>query len=327
MSTPAARRRTPAVALAGLVTAVLLGCAPADQTSGSPGASSPADVPTRSTESAASRSETGEAGEAAPREDPDAAAAPTVLAALEQLPVKGRGPMTGYDRDAYGQPWLDADQNGCDTRNDMLGEQLVDPTFKPGTRECKVLTGLLDDPFTGEQIPFDDADGDGSGIDIDHVVALGNTWVTGASGWSAAELAAIANDPLNLLAVDAGANRSKGDGDAATWLPPQRGFRCAYVARQVAVKAKYDLWVTAPERAAITRVLEDCPGQELPEDSGAPTAVPFIDDSDSTSSTSSPTADSPSCSDLEAQGLTPLYRGEPGYDPDLDGDGDGVACE
>jgi hypothetical protein len=69
----------------------------------------------------------------------------------------------------------------------------------------------------------------------------------------------VSIDPLNLLAVDARANRSKGDGDAATWLPPYKPFRCAYLARQIAVKGKYDLWVTAAERDAMTRVVGTCP--------------------------------------------------------------------
>ncbi|QWC83925.1 DUF1524 domain-containing protein [Nocardioidaceae bacterium] len=275
------RRTTPGL-LAATVVLALSGCVPP---------TGPAEAPSRT----------------------DGAAA----AALGDLPVQRHASPTDYDRDAFGQPWLDADRNGCDTRNDILGEQLDDPTFKPGTRDCKVLTGLLEDPYTGAPIAFDDADGDGSGIDVDHVVALGNAWVTGAAGRDASELAALANDPLNLLAVDAGANRSKGDGDAATWLPPRRSVRCAYVARQVAVKTKYALWVTAAERMAIARVLDGCPGRALPVDSGAPTSVPFL----------AGDADDSSCADLAARGLTPVQRGEDAYAPALDGDGDGIACE
>ena len=91
-----------------------------------------------------------------------------------------------------------------------------------------------------------------------------DAWQKGAAQWPAGKRLAFANDPLNLLAVDAGTNRSKGDGDAATWLPPNKSYRCAYVARQVAVKAKYGLWVTAAERDAMVRVLSTCPGMRLP---------------------------------------------------------------
>ncbi len=74
----------------------------------------------------------------------------------------------------------------------------------------------------------------------------------------------FSNDPLNLLAVEGRANQTKGDGDAATWLPSNKSFRCTYVARQVAVKYKYSLWVTLAEHDAINRVLQSCPTQKLP---------------------------------------------------------------
>lgn len=76
------------------------------------------------------------------------------------------------------------------------------------------------------------------------------------------------NDPLNLIAVDASANRRKGDGDAATWLPPNKAYRCAYVAHQVAVKKAYGLWVTEAEKGAMKRVLGGCPTAKLPARSG-----------------------------------------------------------
>jgi hypothetical protein len=167
--------------------------------------------------------------------------------------------MTGYDRDRFGQAWLDADRNGCDTRNDILGEQLRAVTLE--SNGCVVAAGSYEDPYTGSRIDY--WHGHGALIDIDHVVSLGNAWATGAFGWPIKKRAAFANDPLNLLPTDASANRQKGDGDAATWLPPNTAFRCEYVSRQVAVKAKYDLWVTAPEKAAIQRVLAPCDGQAL----------------------------------------------------------------
>jgi hypothetical protein len=174
----------------------------------------------------------------------------TAAAALDVLQVKGRAPMTGYDRDRFGQAWLDADRNGCDTRNDVLGEYLREVTLEGNG--CVVSAGSYDDPYTGSKIDY--WQGHGALLDIDHVVSLGNAWATGAFGWPIRQRAAFANDPLNLLPADAGANRQKGDGDAATWLPPNASYRCQYVSRQVAVKAKYDLWVTAPEKAAIQRV-------------------------------------------------------------------------
>src|SRR4029078_7760453 len=99
----------------------------------------------------------------------------------------------------------------------------------------------------------------------DHVVALSNAWQTGAQALDVYQRELIATEPLNPPAVNAPTNQSKGDGDAATWLPPAKGYRCAYVARQVAVKTRYKLWVTPAERDAIARVLPDAPAQALPE--------------------------------------------------------------
>jgi len=182
------------------------------------------------------------------------------LAALNNLEVKGRAPKTGYARSQFPH-WSDPDRNGCDARNDTLKRDLTDITYKVGTRDCKVIAGQLLDPFSGKVITFSATK---VVIDIDHVVALSNAWQTGAAYFDKNKRSQIANDPLNLLAVDAKLNRKKGDGDAATWLPPNKTFRCEYVARQVAVKAKYGLWVTQPEKVAIDKILSTCIGQKLP---------------------------------------------------------------
>ena len=182
------------------------------------------------------------------------------LTALNKLEVKGRAAKTGYTRSQFPH-WSDPDRNGCDARNDTLKRDLTDITYKEGTRDCKVIAGQLLDPFSGKVIIFSPTK---VVIDIDHVVALSNAWQTGAAYFDKSVRTQIANDPLNLLAVDSKLNRQKGDGDAATWLPPNKSFRCEYVARQVAVKAKYKLWVTEPEKVAITKILSSCAGQKLP---------------------------------------------------------------
>ena len=182
------------------------------------------------------------------------------LAALNNLEVKGRAPKTGYARSQFPH-WSDPDRNGCDARNDTLKRDLTNITYKVGTRDCKVIAGQLLDPFSNKVITFSTTK---VVIDIDHVVALSNAWQTGAAYFDKNKRSQIANDPLNLLAVDSKLNRQKGDGDAATWLPPSKAFRCEYVARQVAVKAKYGLWVTKPEKVAIDKILSTCVGQKLP---------------------------------------------------------------
>jgi hypothetical protein len=144
----------------------------------------------------------------------------------------------------------------------VLRRDLADVTTRVGTHGCVVLSGVLLDPFTHRTVVFRKEDA--SAVQVDHVVALSHAWQTGAQRWTTAQRERFANDPLELLAVSGRANAQKGDGDAATWLPPYKPYRCAYVARQVAVKARYGLWVTRAERDAITRVLRGCPAQPLP---------------------------------------------------------------
>jgi hypothetical protein len=183
---------------------------------------------------------------------------------LGTLVVKGKAPMTGYSRDQFGPAWADVDHNGCDTRNDILHRDLTDITTKTGTHDCTVLTGALKDPYTGKTIDFTRGVKTSEAIQIDHVVPLGNAWATGAQKLSSKQREALANDPYELLAVDGPTNGSKGDGDAATWLPPNKAFRCSYVARQIGVKKKYSLWVTSAEKSAMQRVLSSCPAQVVP---------------------------------------------------------------
>ena len=188
----------------------------------------------------------------------------TASSALASLPVKGRAPKTGYTRAQFGQTWADVDRNGCDTRNDMLKRDLTEIAYKVKTRNCVVESGVLLDRYSGETINFVRGNVTSMEVQIDHVVALSNAWQTGAFKLSVTQRTALANDPLNLFAVKGRLNSQKSDGDAATWLPPLKSFRCTYVAQQIAVKAKYSLWVTAPEKEAMTRILTACPKQLLP---------------------------------------------------------------
>ena len=195
---------------------------------------------------------------------PVEASTKTAVAVLETLAVKGRAPKTGYERSQFGPAWSDVDRNGCDTRNDILSRDLTTISYKAGTHECLVLSGTLIDQYSGEQIAFERGVATSSEVQIDHVVALSNAWQTGAFKLTYEKRLAFANDPINLLAVKGRLNSQKGDGDAATWLPPRKDIRCAYVAQQIVVKAKYGLWVTPPEKAAMAGLLSKCPGFKAP---------------------------------------------------------------
>lgn len=181
------------------------------------------------------------------------------VVALEELEVKGRAPKTGYSREQFGDGW--ASENGCDTRNIILHRDLREIEVNG---DCQVESGVLNDPYTGQTIQFQRGSSTSDDVQIDHVVALSDAWQKGAQQLSYEERVELANDPLELLAADGPSNQQKGAGDAATWLPPHKPFRCQYVARQIAVKKKYSLWVTQAEKEAIARVLGTCPGQKLP---------------------------------------------------------------
>ncbi len=290
-----------------------------------------------------------------------------VVAALAQLDVKGRAPKTGYSREAFGQKWADVDRNGCDTRNDILRRDLEEARTTPGSHGCTVMTGTLQDPYTGNAMGFVRGTGTSGEIHIDHVVALSDAWQKGAQQWDQEQRTGFANDPLNLLAVQGVANQQKGDGDTATWLPANKSFRCNYVARQVAVKAQYELSVTQAEHDAMEDILFECPDPRLPSSvdpppttdsidatpapaimeptAPEPATTPAVRPTDKTTpsaTTPEPTPAAPepvvsdpvpadvyykNCTAAREASAAPLLVGEPGYRPAMDGDNDGVACE
>ncbi|TNM64153.1 DUF1524 domain-containing protein [Streptomyces sp. NP160] len=256
-----------------------------------------------------------------PQQDAQEAPAGSAVAALDRLPVKGKAPKTGYSREQFGQAWQDVDANGCDTRDDVLARDLTDVVYSRAD-PCQVSSGVLVDPYTPKQIRFQRGPRSAE-VQIDHLVALSDAWQTGAQQWPADKREHFANDPLNLLAVDGPLNSAKGDGDAATWLPPNKDFRCQYVARQIAVKAKYGAWVTQAEHDAMAGVLSTCPHQALPRDDGGVGPQPAATSAPADAATTAPYA---SCSAAKAAGAAPLHSDDPGWNPRLDRDGDGVAC-
>lgn len=181
---------------------------------------------------------------------------PLAIDILAKLEIKGRASKAGYDREAFYNNWPSVE--GCSLRQRIIKREFGETAVLDG---CNVVSGSFVDPYTGESKTFKNRSEISSGIQIDHVVALSNAWQTGAQYQSADERRSLATDPLNLLAVDGAANQQKSDGDAATWLPKNKAFRCQYVARQVSVKYKYNLWITQAEHDAIARVLEKCPNE------------------------------------------------------------------
>ena len=358
-ASPRSSLRTTALAALALIGA-LSGCAPVDAPP-PPGPSATASAAASSVVSTTTPpAPVPESGEPAVTQTPETPAQQDgtaqadqspARAALDELPVKGRAPKTDYSREQFGARWSDIDHNGCDTRNDILRRDLTDVAVAPGTRGCKVLSGDLTSPFTGEFIDFVAGVQTSSDVQIDHMVPLSDAWQKGAQNLDADRRTQLANDPLNLLAVDGPSNSAKGDGDAATWLPPAKEFRCEYVARQILVKQRYELWVTDAEKQAMAGVLSQCPDQSLTTDPVVPEPVdvpatpaptqPAPVEAPAVVATAAPVPDAPEvpapeaqtevyfakCADARDAGAAPLHAGQPGYRPGLDGDGDGVACE
>ena len=187
--------------------------------------------------------------------DPDF---PLATAVLDRLEIKGRAPKTGYTRDQFYGSWPTID--GCSLRQRIIRREFGD-TAHLDTDKCTVLSGEFDEPYTGSHLIFHEKSQISKGIQIDHVVALSDAWQKGAQNITKDERYSLATDPLNLLAVDAATNQGKSDGDAATWLPSNKAFRCQYIARQISVKYKYHLWVSSAEHDIMAQVLSKCPAE------------------------------------------------------------------
>jgi hypothetical protein len=181
-----------------------------------------------------------------------------VATALAKLPVRPLDAAPRYNRQQQFLPhgWEDLDGNGCDARRDAIARQAVRDIVRKGTADC-ILTATVSDPYS-------DADISSIRAQADHVVALKDAWLTGATAMTLTMRERLANDPLNLIMVAGSLNASKGDKAADEWLPPTEGFHCASVAQQIAVKTRYGLWVTQGEHDKMVSVLAACPGQQPP---------------------------------------------------------------
>lgn len=244
-------RRLPLGALAALAVATVIGVAGYVVSSGGAGGlpgGSAAAVATATPPSALPGGAARDVGVPPPTE---------ATALLAGLAVKGRASATGYERTGhFGRAWQDVNGNGCDTRDDILARDL---TALTRSGACTVVSGTLDDPYTGDRIAFARGKDTSALVQIDHVVALLDAWQTGAQSLSQEQRLLFANDPLNLVAVEGAANRAKGAGDAATWLPPNRRIplliRGSPGGRQSEIRALGDVVREGCPPAALRRLL------------------------------------------------------------------------
>jgi hypothetical protein len=189
---------------------------------------------------------------------PSLAAATTLLAAaIASLPVADdhRG---GYRRDLF-RLWIDADGNGCNTRNEVLiAEAIVPPAIGA---HCRLTGGRWISAYDGVTV------NDPARLQIDHLVPLAEAWASGAWAWTATQREAYANDlglPSALIAVTSATNQAKSDRDPAEWMPPLASDACTYVADWVAVKVRWKLTVDPAEERALQHVAAGCPSTLVP---------------------------------------------------------------
>ncbi|MFI0447586.1 HNH endonuclease family protein [Actinomadura sp. 6N118] len=171
---------------------------------------------------------------------------------LDSLRVASESRGSGYERDRFGTRWKDIDRNGCDQRNDVLGRDLRE-VRKRG--RCVVLSGTLNDPYSGKKITFSKSDA--AEVQIDHLYPLALAWRMGASRWTEDRREQFANDHDNLLAVWGVPNRQKSDSGPGEWKP-QKAFQCTYGVKYVAIAKEYELPVSRPDHQALEGFLERC---------------------------------------------------------------------
>lgn len=177
------------------------------------------------------------------------------LRELCSLKIRDGAGAGGYKREFFGNRWADLDHDGCNTRFEILIRDLHQPRTDPEA-PCRVIGGRFVDPYTGTTTNFDRAPG--NTIQIDHVVALGDAWASGANEWSPEQRLKYANDPRVLVAASGEANQEKGRLAAQDWLPSNKSFRCAYARQQINIKYRWGLTVTASERARLLQTLRRC---------------------------------------------------------------------
>jgi hypothetical protein len=202
-----------------------------------------------------------------------------LLGALPDAVYTDDGGYAGNREDLFGRAWAyDFDDNGCDTRNDILTRDLTGTDIDPAS--CRVHTGSLTDPYSGETVDFVRGQDTSADVQIDHLLPLKAVWATGGAAWPAEKREALANDPINLIAVKGSENASKSDSLPSDWLPgyypdvsdrhdlgqrvawddlpADTSLQCWYVDRLVPVFVAYELGVTPEDRAAMTAVLNTC---------------------------------------------------------------------
>lgn len=248
----------------------------------------------------------------------------TVLRSLKTGPRQ----VSGYDR-SYFPHWIWI--GSCNTRGLVLKRDSEVPTTTRGA--CTVETGRWRSYYDGLVLT------QAREIDIDHMVPLAEAWRSGANTWTTPTRESFANDlgyRWSLIPVSASSNRSKSDGDPASWIP-KKTYQCRYAKNWVTVKYRWSLSVDQSERNALTRLIQACADPSIKVPTKATIRHGSTNSSSSKAGNNRHQGQSQlkressvhyrTCADARRAGAAPLRRGDPGYSRHLDRDNDGIACE
>jgi hypothetical protein len=177
--------------------------------------------------------------------------------AISRLRVSAHSHAGRYDRTKQFGDWIEQG-GGCDTRAVVLKTESLKATTQ--NSYCTVEKGRWFSYYNA--LYYTNAYG--GAVQIDHTVPVENVWISGAWRWTHGTRVRYYNDledSRTLVAVDASDNESKGDQDPTTWLPTHG--RCRYLRSWVAVKTRWHLTVTGPEKTQLTRLAASCPNSRL----------------------------------------------------------------
>jgi hypothetical protein len=172
-----------------------------------------------------------------------------LMTAISDLVVASEN-RTGYSRSLFPH-WVDADGDGCSTRNEVLIAEADDPvTVGSG---CSLSGGRWFSYY--DRVSWTNP----SDIDIDHMVPLAEAWDSGARTWTTSLRQSYANDlgdSRSLVGVTDNVNQEKGDQDPREWMPTYD--KCRYLREWVAVKHRWRLTVDSAEKSALSSLAAGC---------------------------------------------------------------------
>ena len=241
-----------------------------------------------------------------PVPEPTATPQPTatpIVAAMSVTVATVQDGLPPYDRGDW-RHWTDEDGDCQNTRHEVLvAESQAAVTYKTES-QCQVVSGQWYGAYAAVTVT------EAGELDVDHLVPLANTHQSGGWSWSAERRERYANsldDPDHLIAVTAGANRSKGARAPDGWRPPDGSYWCEYAIDWIRVKWIWELTATPAEAEALQDMLGTC---------AAPphlTVIQAAPSAGAATPTSTPTADRvyASCEEAEQAG-EPRKQGSKG---------------